>query len=68
MESQKEIPFGLKAINVASLYNVNISRNMPSRLATHKIVFGILNLVSIQAHVMKGYKIRQFLMHLAAIK
>ena len=44
-----EIIFGLKAIKVASLYNVNISRKMAVKLATHKIVFGILNLVSIEA-------------------
>jgi hypothetical protein len=45
--SANEIDFGLKAINVATLNNVNISRKITSRLATHIIVFGILNRRSI---------------------
>jgi hypothetical protein len=45
--SASEIALGLKAINVATLNNVNISRKITSRLATHIIVFGILNRRSI---------------------
>jgi hypothetical protein len=46
--STKEISFGRKAINVTSLNMLNMARKMRSRLVTHKIVFGILNLDSIE--------------------
>ncbi|MBC7873578.1 MAG: hypothetical protein H7Y01_06270 [Ferruginibacter sp.] len=47
MVSPNEIFFGLKAMKVASLNNVNIRRKMTRRFVTHNIVLGILNLDSI---------------------
>jgi hypothetical protein len=46
--STKEISFGRKAIKVTSLNMLNMARKITSRLVTHKIVFGILNLDSIE--------------------
>ena len=57
--SPNEILLGLKAINVATLNSVKMSRKMTNRLATHIIVFGILNRLSITSSLLqKNYKIR----------
>jgi len=45
--SPKERSRGLNAKNVASLNKVKMSKKMEKRFTTHRMVFGIFNLISI---------------------
>ena len=54
--SPNETPPGRKAIKVAILNKVNISRKMSSRLVTHSIVLGILYLNSIRSISFAGWQ------------
>ena len=57
--SANEILLGLNAMKVAILNKVNMSKKMTSKLATHIIVFGILNRLNISHFsLQKNYKIR----------
>ena len=47
MTSKKEVPAGLKAMNVINLNMLNIARKMIRRFITHKMVLGILYFTSI---------------------
>lgn len=48
INSEKERSSGLNAKKVATLNNVNTIKKISNRFAIHRIVFGILNLVSIK--------------------
>jgi len=57
--SANEILLGLNAMKVVILNKVKMRRKMTSKLATHIIVFGILNRLNISySPLQKNYKIR----------
>ena len=55
--SVKARSFGLKAKYVANLNKVKINKKMINRFITHKMVFGIFNLINMQAAKEKNFSI-----------